>query len=323
MSGCIRPLHNPNGNITGKDSLNHAEVIKIAASFLITKTTMKDIVASQYPVILIDESQDTNRHLVDAIFSLSETHRGKVSIGFIGDTMQRIYADGKERLGEVLDDYWKTPTKKMNHRSSKRVIKLINKVREGADDKVQLPRTDAVDGNVRLFISERSVDKRTVERALLEKMKDVTGNDLWRNENEVKCLALEHHMAARRLGFNLLFDPLRAESKYATSLTDGTLPFLRFYSDLILELVEAHKGGDEFTVTSIVRKNCNKLSHKHLLSQRDQIKVLSEVEMEINALLSLWDNEKDPSFMEILNKVHEHDLFPIPEDLVPIAERDA
>ncbi|PCI56813.1 MAG: Fis family transcriptional regulator [Alphaproteobacteria bacterium] len=314
--------YNPNSNIFGKDSLNHAEVIKIAANFITSKPSMKDIVSSQYPVILIDESQDTNKHLVDAMFSLNKTHKDQVAIGFIGDTMQRIYADGKQRLGEDLDDNWRRPVKKMNHRSSIRIIELINKIRSGSDDKIQLPRTDAVNGHVRLFISARDVDKISIEKNLLNKMADITDNDLWYNENEVKCLALEHHMAARRLGFDRLFDPLRAEAKYATALSDGTLPFLRFYSDLILELVNAHKVSDDFSVTSIVRKHCSKLSYKYLSSHDNQIEILSDVEVAVNDLLSLWKNEKDPSFLEVLNKVHGHDLFPIPEDLKPIAERD-
>ncbi len=314
--------YNPNSNLFGKDSLNHAEVIKLAADFIISKPSMKDIVSSQYPVILIDESQDTNKHLVDAMFSLNETHKDQVAIGFIGDTMQRIYADGKQRLGANLDDNWRRPVKKMNHRSSIRIIELINKIRAGADDKIQLPRTDAANGHVRLFISARNVDKISVENTLLDNMADVTDNDLWRDEDEVKCLALEHHMAARRLGFDRLFDPLRADAKYATSLSEGTLPFLRFYSDLVLELVEAHKVDDDFVVTSIVRKHCSLLSHKYLSSKDNQIKVLSDVENAVDDLLSLWDGEKDPNFLEVLNKVHEHNLFPIPEDLKPIAERD-
>jgi len=305
--------YNPSSNLFGKDSLNHSEVIKIAANFRTSKPSMKDIVSSQYPVILIDESQDTNKHLVDAMFSLNETHKDQVAIGFIGDTMQRIYADGKQRLGENLGDNWRSPVKKMNHRSSIRIIDLINKIRAGADNKTQLPRTDAINGNVRLFISARDVDKIAVENTLLDKMADTTGNELWRDEDEVKFLALEHHMAARRLGFDRLFDALSVD--YATSLRDGTLPFLRFYSDLILELVEAHKVDDDFTVTSIVRKHCCQLSLKYLSSQSNQIKVLSDVEAAVNDLLSLWGDEKDPSFLEVLNKVHEHNLFPIPEDL--------
>ena len=314
--------YNPNSNVFGKDSLNHAEVINMAADFIASKPSMKDIISSQYPVILIDESQDTNKHLVDAMFSLNETHKDRVAIGFIGDTMQRIYADGKQGLGGNLDENWQKPVKKMNHRSSRRVIDLINKIRSGADDKGQLPRTDAASGHVRLFISARDVDKIKIENTLLNNMADATNNALWRNENEVKCLALEHHMAAKRLGFNRLFNPLRAEAKYATSLSDGTLPFLRFYSDLILELVEAHKVDDNFAVTAIIRKHCRQFSHQYLSSQDNQIKVLSSVEAAVTDLLSLWGDENDPSFLEILKKVHEHNLFLIPEELKPIAERD-
>ena len=36
-------------------------------------------------------------------------------LGLFGDTMQRIYSDGKERLGEDLPEDWLKPIKQMIH----------------------------------------------------------------------------------------------------------------------------------------------------------------------------------------------------------------
>ena len=59
--------YNPNGDNVGIDSLSHDEVIKIGAEFISTEETMKQILVNKYPVLLIDESQDTKKELVDAL----------------------------------------------------------------------------------------------------------------------------------------------------------------------------------------------------------------------------------------------------------------
>lgn len=57
--------YNPNGDNVGIDSLSHEEVIKIGAEFISTEETMKKILVNKYPVLLIDESQDTKKELID------------------------------------------------------------------------------------------------------------------------------------------------------------------------------------------------------------------------------------------------------------------
>ncbi|RKX23592.1 MAG: ATP-dependent helicase, partial [Candidatus Zixiibacteriota bacterium] len=59
--------YSPNGDNTSRDSLNHAEVIHIAAEFL-DKPLMQKILIRKYPILLIDESQDTQRDLIEAFF---------------------------------------------------------------------------------------------------------------------------------------------------------------------------------------------------------------------------------------------------------------
>ncbi|WP_342335276.1 UvrD-helicase domain-containing protein [Burkholderia pseudomallei] len=87
--------YSPTGDNRGRDALNHGEVLKLTAHFLSTKPAMQSILAGRYPILLIDESQDTNRHLVDALFAVQSKLKGRFLLGLIGDMMQRIYSDGK------------------------------------------------------------------------------------------------------------------------------------------------------------------------------------------------------------------------------------
>ena len=62
-------IYNPNGDNIARDSLNHNEVINIGAYFLLNKPLMQKILVRKYPILLIDESQDTKKELMEAFFS--------------------------------------------------------------------------------------------------------------------------------------------------------------------------------------------------------------------------------------------------------------
>ncbi len=79
----------------------------------------------------------------------------RFSLGLFGDMMQRIYGDGKEDIGINLPKNWAQPSKKMNHRSNKRIIELINNIRKSIDGQQQVLSTGKDDGFVRLFIDQR------------------------------------------------------------------------------------------------------------------------------------------------------------------------
>lgn len=144
--------YNPNGDNVGYDSLNHSEVVKMGSEFIETEDTMQDILVSKYPILLIDESQDTKKELVDALLTVCEKYKGKFIVGMFGDTMQRIYLDGKENLAHCIPDDWEKPQKVMNHRSATRIVQLANTIRHTIDDQQQRPRSGAMNGTVRLFI---------------------------------------------------------------------------------------------------------------------------------------------------------------------------
>jgi len=101
----------PNGDNVGYDSLSHNEVVKMGSEFIEKEYTMQDILISKYPILLIDESQDTKKELVDALLTVWEKNKGNFIIGMFGDTMQRIYMDGKENLAHCIPNDWIKPKK--------------------------------------------------------------------------------------------------------------------------------------------------------------------------------------------------------------------
>src|SRR5450830_1600301 len=286
--------YSPTGTNRGRDSLNHAEVLQLAAHFLSTKPAMQSILVGRHPILLIDESQDTNKHLVDAFFQVEAKLKGKFLLGLLGDMMQRIYTDGKEGLGQDLPDHWATPTKKLNYRCPRRVINLINKVRSATDNQVQLPPTSAKEGLLRFFILPSDlVDKPEVERAIARYMAKATGDEHWKEPKLVKTLTLEHRMAASRLGFLDAFSPLYDYENWRTSLLDGSLVVLKFFSDQVLSLVKAKRAGDRFATARIVKANSPLLSQAALRASVDAQAQLSEVGAAV-VKASGADEELDP-----------------------------
>lgn len=309
-------IYNPNGDNITKDSLNHSEVLSIAASFIKSKTLFKQILLNKFPVILIDESQDTKKELIDALFELQNQYKEKLSLGLFGDTMQRIYADGKENLGVGLPDDWIQPAKKMNHRSKSRIIDLINKIRSEIDGQEQLPRIENTGGIVRLFAVSRTKSKPEVEKLICQKMKDFTNDDKWEDyETDVMTLTLEHHMAARRMGFSTFFDPLYAVDKIKTSLLDGTSTSINLFSKIVLALYQAYINNNKFEVTNVIKKHSELVNKQTLLKETNKLSAFHSTNEKVNELMSLWGDGNQPTLLEILKKINETKLFKIPSTL--------
>jgi DNA helicase-2/ATP-dependent DNA helicase PcrA len=316
-------IYNPDGNNPEKNALNHAEVIKITAAFLTGKPMMRSLLINRFPIVLIDESQDTDKELIEALFSVQQSVKNRFVLGVIGDTMQRIYTAGKLDLGTHLPADWATPSKRMNHRSCRRIIDLINKIREPVDDQRQRPRSDKGEGFVRLFIlPAETPDKPAREHEICRQMAEITKDECWLEpDKNVKTLILEHHMAANRLGFLPMWEALSTANSLQTGLRDGTLPGIRFFSQLILPLIKAHQCDNKFAVASIVRKYSPLLEKETLQTiGLDQGSQIERVRESVNSLAGLWSNGNAPTFLEVLKTVHETKLFKLPEILRPFAE---
>lgn len=317
-------IYNPNGENIGKNSLNHTEVIGIAADFLTDKPLLRKILIRKYPVLLIDESQDTQKDLVDAFFMVQSNHSGELCLAFFGDTMQRIYSDGKNGLEEAVPDEWEKPAITINYRCPKRIVKLINKIRSDADDHIQKPADDAPEGFVRLFLVQDDdvINKTTVEAEIAKKMAEITSDDQWSGDNqEIKTLTLEHHMAARRGGFNDFFEPLYQVPRFKTGLLDETLSGIPFFSQQILPLVKSLQAENRFAVARLVKKYSPLVFADTLKRSESSLDAIRKADDAVKSLFSLWDGNSDPSLIDCLKSVATSGLFTIPDIFAPIVSR--
>lgn len=304
--------YNPNGDNVGYDSLSHSEVIKMSTEFIATEPTMQDILTSKYPILLIDESQDTKKELIDALLIVYEKYGEKFIVGMFGDTMQKIYNDGKDNLAKCIPDNWVKPVKIMNHRSAKRIVTLANSIRSSVDDQKQQARSDAEEGTVRLFITSKSNNKEYVEKRVAEMMVQDTGDIGWNDEEDYKSLILEHHMAASRFGFSELYMPLSNSKKFDTSLREGSIPELSILSKLVFPLLVAYQSGNDFEVAKIIRKNSPLLNKEVFITGlNNQVELLRKAEEAVELLMKLWNDGKVPTCLEVLKSIRDTGLFKV------------
>ena len=259
-------VYNPNGSNPEYNALKHAEVIRISARMIIESRMLQRIIAQRYPILLIDESQDTKKELVDVFFEIQRNFTDIFTLGLLGDQKQRIYADGKENIEDSIPTEWEKPVKRMNYRCAKRIIQLANDIGKDIDiNAEQRPREDANDGFVRLFIIQQrdGLNKDEIEQNVMRIMSEQTRDEKWAAiDADVKVLTLEHMMAARRLGFSSFFAPLYKVSKYQMTFLQGTVSEIEFFTKEILPIAESIKEDGRIAL-EILKK------HSPLLSGQD------------------------------------------------------
>lgn len=318
IEGVKRFKYSPTGENRGRDSLNHSEVISMAVAFLSGKPALRNILVRRYPILLIDESQDTNRHLMDALLAVQREHQAVFCLGLFGDMMQRIYADGKVGLEGAVPANWAKPVKKMNHRCPGRVLELLNQMRKETDHQEQTGRTDQPAGIVRLCIlPENAQDKPGIEARIAQKMAAITGDNQW--NSSYKGLILEHHMAAKRLGFATLFEFLYRIEQFRQGLLDGSLSSLNFFTKQILPVVEAMLRGDQFAATAAVKKYSPLIDASVLKGQKEQLNQLKIAKGAVDDVMALWKDGHTPTFGQVLDSIHLTGLFEVPEILRVLA----
>lgn len=315
--------YSPTGDNVSRQSLNHSEVIQMAAAFL-PQPPLLDVMADRHPVLLIDESQDTNGALMDAFLKAQAAIPGRFCLGLLGDTMQRIYNDGKLGLDEAIPSDWAKPEKRINRRCPIRVVKLINDIRAGADDHLQIPKQDAAQGAVRMFCTRQAPGQDfSLEDQIAEQMEEITGDAQWSTGKDGrKTLILEHKMAARRMGFEGVFAPLYAVAHLNTALMDGTLPILKVFFDGVAPIVAAARS-DDFTLMEAVRLRSPLLDPKYLeAAGNNQIELLESVGVATHALCEML-RDNNPLIEEVAQLLQSSGLLALPDRLVAAMDQGA
>lgn len=271
-------IYHPDRNTYGPGAMSHAEVLEVAAWLIRERPTLQRILTDRHPLILIDESQDTMKGVLDALLDLSKMHPGQITLGLLGDHRQRIYPDGHDDLPSHVPEDWARPALQMNHRSQERIVKLINKIWGSDIDGRTQPkngvaqhwRTEKNGGMVRIFVGDTKTniaDKIRMEAECALTMAAATSIPAWQADTRsYKTLALEHKLAAKRGNFFEVYNAMDLLDKDAAtpkSNGDRTGPaMVRPILGPMIELAKCllpDRSLNEFAATDVLR-SCGALT---------------------------------------------------------------
>nr|WP_301340908.1 UvrD-helicase domain-containing protein [Azospirillum brasilense] len=276
--------YHPDQNTYGEGALSHQEVLRVAAWLLCERPTLQRIVQDRHPLLLIDESQDTMRGVLDALFDLTTIRPGHFTLGLLGDHRQRIYPDGHVDLPSHIPPTWARPALQMNHRSRERIVRLINAIWEAdiegrTQSKIgvaQHPRSEKQGGKVRIFVGDTANTtsvKLSFEADCARSMAQITGAEAWSaNQKSFKTLALEHKLGAKRGDFyNIYCGMALLDKEAATPDPNGERmgpAMVRPLLGGLLELAECVRPDgtlDEFAAVAVLRRHnaLTKLPSEH------------------------------------------------------------
>jgi len=265
-------LYHPDRETYGPGALAHQHVLSATAWLLRNRPTLQIILKDRHPIVLIDESQDTMKGMLDALMELSESAGSGLTLGLLGDHRQRIYQDGHVDLPSLVPAEWATPELKMNHRSQRRIVTLINKIwgaklegrTQPANGVEQQHRSEKTGGIVRIFVGDTSRspgDKVLGENWCAERMLKATGGEVAWGQNGYQMLALEHKLVATRgsfldvYGAMALLDPnAAAPTGSGENKGPAAVQFLFNELEQLGACIDVHGVVDEFKATEVFRR---------------------------------------------------------------------
>lgn len=307
--------YNPDGNNYDYNALNHSDVIKIAAKMISESDLIQLIIAQQYPFLLIDESQDTKKELINAFFQIEKNYKSIFTLGLFGDQKQRIYTDGEEHIVDIIPDTWEKPVKRMNYRCDRRIIELANKIGGFVDEYAeQNSRNDAENGFVHLFLIKNMEqrDKAEIEATVKSQMNNITQDNGWNPQNgNVKMLVLEHMMAARRLKFAEFLGQMRNVTKYSQILYQGLVNDMDVFTKRIFPLIKYMKDGNSQLALQLLKDHSPMLQKLPKQAAYEALAKCKSVTEELSKI-----DLRTHSIKDLLQLVAENDLFKLPDVLV-------
>ena len=305
--------------------LGHDDVVKCALALIATRPLLAKLLAATYPIVFIDESQDTIPEFVAALRAVQKAVETPFCLGFFGDPMQKIYLAG---IGAITaEESWRTITKEENFRSPKAVLSLINRIRKDDDRLVQTrgrlegsgAKRKPVKGTARLFLLPTD-EHRTTSLARVRKWVAAKNVDQsWlpdADASDVKVLVLVHRSAASRLGFTSVYAALNDHGEHGLKqgLRDGTA-VLRPFLNILLPLVDARKAGKEREIMQILCSHAPALDPA-VLNATQVADVLARIDKTLDNIVAMLDGSQPANLKDVLSLARECQILTVDERFI-------
>ena len=286
----------------GVQYLHHNDVLNLFVK-LLGNNKFRRVFSDKYPLILIDEYQDTYKPIVDLFIDHFISADTGPKFGFFGDAWQTIY-QSNNACGLVEHENIKLIKKGSNFRSASRIVDLLNKLRP---DLPQLSAIEGFEGEVIVINCEDYCGLRRIDnpfkgdlpaeelrsrlnylRGLLEKK--------FPSDESLKTLMITHRVLASQQGYEKLLEIL------GNGLRDKEDVFLLFFMNVVEPIYKALSSSNMellFNTLGISRYPITRKSEKTLWKDLEQKLGIARQQRSI----------------DVLNLVIESKLVPIPQKI--------
>lgn len=225
--------------------LFHDDVITLFST-LLDNVKFRRMFSDRFPLILIDEYQDSFKPIVDKFIEYFIAKEAGPQFGFFGDAWQTIYQSNKA-CGLIEHENIIEIKKVSNFRSSSKIVDLLNDIRP------ELPQLSAIDdfeGEVLVitcddYIGERRTDRNFKGDLPADELKNrLTNLTVHIKKNHIsdkeslKILMITHKVLASQQGYEKLLDILN------NGLRDKEDIFLQFFMEMVEPVYKALETSD-------------------------------------------------------------------------------
>jgi len=202
-------------------TLHHDDVLAFMV-MLLNKPKFQGLLSKRYPILFIDEYQDTNTAFAETLkTSFLDANAGPL-IGFFGDHWQKIYGSG---CGKIEHLNLEKIGKEANFRSAPVIVNSLNHIRQSLPQQVRDPNEQ---GTVSVFHTNNWVGTRRTDNHwqgdlpaedahdYLVNLKTRLESEGWEfSLNKTKILMLTHNVLASEQGYRNLAGTFRYKEAYS------------------------------------------------------------------------------------------------------------
>lgn len=283
--------------------LYHDDVI-VLFNALLDNVKFRKIFSNKYPLILIDEYQDSFQSIIDRFIEHFISKGEGPQFGFFGDSWQTIYQSNKA-CGLIDHENIKEIKKGSNFRSAPKIVDMLNYIRP------DLPQRSAIndfEGEITVITcDDYSGPRRTdrnfkddipaeefqerIEKTVEEIKKNIIGED-----ESLKVLMITHRVLAAQQGYDKLL------SIISDGLRDKEDVFLLFFMNMVEPVYKALDTNNMQLLFDTLRVKRYPITKK---AEKAQWRALQE-QLSIN---------RTKTSIDVLRTVFESELLPIPQQI--------
>lgn len=234
-----------------KITLSHDDIPELMSKLLYNEK-FRSLLAQQFPIIFVDEYQDTHGSFMASISESFLQKEAGALVGLFGDHWQTIYRNEYQFTNYPLVEI----SKGSNFRSAPAIVNVLNKLRP---ELTQAVSDDTTIGEARFFHTNAYQGERTAEahskadlppdkaREIRQTLMNRLEASGW-EQSKTKVLMLTHNSMAAEQGYPTISEIFSSRTEQFVKKEN---PAIKFFADIVEPMCSAYSAsryGDMFRI---------------------------------------------------------------------------